>query len=99
MRVAYGVPLCRPIYALPERRVNGDAVGFSWVFYRRLKKRSHPGELSRHRTFPSVQRPPRRRTSDVTTVRPPSPTLSPFTGLLTGGDGPRSAIARACPVP
>ena len=70
-----------------------------WFFYGGENHRAQK-DGSRQLTFPSVQTSPRSLTIDVTKLRPSAETLSPFTGLLTGGDGPRSAtrctLARCC---
>src|SRR5688500_5128307 len=71
--------------------VNGAAMGILLRFYRNRNREDHRERRCCHLTLPSVHRSPRRRTSDVANARPSLAMLSPFTGLLTGGDGPRSA--------
>src|SRR5262249_13758628 len=79
-------------------RVNDDGVWILCSLYRGLSNESHGGDASPNRSSPSLHRPPRSRTSDVTTVPPSALMLRPFTGLLTAGEAPRSATTRAFPV-
>src|SRR6266850_5680204 len=80
---------------LASEGVKVGHVGILWDFYGYRNGQSHRPELSRHWRPSSSHKSPRSRTIDVAIVRPSAPRLNPFTGLFTGGEGPRSASTRA----
>ena len=82
---------------LAGHRVNCGRMRILWNFYGLRNHRHQAGDAVRHFTFAAVHRSPRKLTTEVTKRRPSAETVSPFTGLFTGGDGPRSAITRTAP--